>query len=410
MGEIHKYRAIIVRCLVFWAGLAVLVTAAVLPMALDYASPQAAQGQTVPMPPPSRPPPAEVTPTPEPPPTATPAPTPVVTPTTVPTQAPTSPPSPTPPSTSPPTRPPSPTPQPTAPPLLGITLSQQTTALASDGAPLTLVSGKTVAIATSGSGQAIQFPVRLAAGQRLGSFSDPQSGLQATFSPSGDQGTVIIPLTIQGLPARMRIEVGAGSVQGELVTTPVRRVLLEAGPVAIAAGPEPEAALEVVATLRQVPEAVAIEVRPVSVGGQIEAAGRSAAERAGLAIEAMAYSVEIRPGGGTTVSSGTLVFTVTRDWLAQWPENSLRVLRIDGQGRASFLSVDQSGATGADKVRLQAESPEGFSTFAVVAVKAKVKVEAGGGSGMIIAVAGVAVAVVVVGGFFLLRRGKRPAA
>jgi hypothetical protein len=281
-------------------------------------------------------------------------------------------------------------------------------ALASDGAPLILVSGRNVTFATAGGGQAVQFPVQVAAGQRLGTFSDPQSGLQATFSPSGESGTVIVPLRLPGILAQMRIEVGAGTVQGDQVTAPVRRVAIEAGPVAVGPAASQDATLEIIATLRQIPESPGIEARSISEVSHVQTAGQTAARRAGLAIRSVRYAAEVRTSATSLVASGTLTFTIPRAWLDQWPEGSVRVLRIDSQGEASFLGVTQSAAATPDRIRLHAESPKGFSTFALVAVEAGIAAEEnGGGSGMIIIIAVVAVAVIAVAsGVIFLRRGK----
>ena len=374
--------------------------------------PVAAGAQTVPIAPPPRPTP-DASPTPELPPTPTPIPTPVIIPTQAPTVPPTLPPSPTPPPTLPPTQPPTPTPQPTplpAVPLLGITIGPQASAQAADGSGLTVISGSAVAVTSApGGAQSLRLPIALNPGQRIASFTDPQSGLQATFAASGDSGAVVVPLTIEGVRARMRIEVGAITTQGTQVSVPVRRITLEAGPVAVASSSAPEAAFELSATLRQIPESVGLQIRSITLSEQLRSISQSAADRAGLAIESLAYPIEVRTTVSPLVAGGTLFLTVQSDWFAQWPENSLRLLRVDDQGRASLLGVALTDAGAPDKVRLQVESPEGFSTFAVVVVKPKVVVKGkGGGSGMgmilgVVAVGGVAV---LAAGLYFMRRSK----
>ena len=89
----------------------------------------------------------------------------------------------------------------------------------------------------------------------------------------------------------------------------------------------------------------------------------------GYLLESLAYILEVEPPEGY-VNEGEIFFTIPQSWADTYGSDHIRVLRRDSSGTITMLETEVVGETEVGLL-VRGYSPEGFSSFALVAVEEK---------------------------------------
>jgi len=255
-------------------------------------------------------------------------------------------------------------------------LSPATTVLTLDGRRVEVSGGPIVVKVDSTGRQTIDLPIALPTGAKLGVFQDSISGMEWRPGPlDGMTGTLILP--VAGAEASFVVFLEEVRGSGQRMEGVITKVELIMAPVS--KGPGwfiIDGEVSFTAELSQLPRVVSIavqridEANPELLSSLEETAGASQ-----IRVDEVAYAVRlgVQLNGDepdSMVRTVSINMTVASKWADRWPEGAVRIARIGDSGGAQILDTISTNTDALGKAGFLAVSPMGFSTFALVALKA----------------------------------------
>lgn len=286
----------------------------------------------------------------------------------------------------------------------GIDLSSTAVIRTIDGQELQLLDSALQVETDSSGRQTILLPVSLPSGAELDSFVDPASGIEWTTGPSGsNSGTLVLTLESENATLVLSVTNIEGGEQG--VIGKITSVELIIDPLSGGSGLPLDGLVMFSAELSQLPEEISIDIVEST---EPDSTTLALFEEAAVAFDSqladIAYvlSVEVALTGDQSsarVETVTVSMSVDESWAELWPQGSITVVRVSDEGKSTVLDTVRVGSTSEGRAKFVAISPEGFSTFALVAL---VGIPSGSDSGLSPTALGVAIAFAAVIGVTLI--------
>ena len=140
---------------------------------------------------------------------------------------------------------------------------------------------------------------------------------------------------------------------------------LAVGPVEVA---ESNGMVRLAAELRRLPTELALDIQSVALHGGLVSALGEAAREVNMGVATIAYGARIDVDLTSEVASAIIDMAVDETWAETWPADRVRIIRIDSGGRGSILETTPTGEQALGQSWFSADSPNGLSTFALVAL------------------------------------------
>ncbi|MBF8267711.1 MAG: hypothetical protein HW388_1219 [Dehalococcoidia bacterium] len=323
---------------------------------------------------------------------------------------------PIPPPKRPTPQPPTPTPLETAVPTSSLVSLDLTNLSLSPGTRVQTTTGDLIPLTNKGirieadpaGAQRVVFPFALTPGQEVLAFHDPESGIVWLPSSTGAEGdTLTIPLAGNQGDGGLTIGLGRLQSNGQEAWAPVLGAGLWVS--------SQSGAVQLLAELRSLPSNIALEIRGVAPDSGLVSALDEATSTLSMGIASIAYAVKIETNLDGKIASARVDMAVDEGWARAWPQDRIRIARISATGVGRILETAPGGEEAQGLARFRAESGEGFSTFALVALGELTHRESGSGLpwalGLSIGLGVVALVGLATGAFMLVasgRRGKNP--
>jgi len=254
-------------------------------------------------------------------------------------------------------------------------LGPATTVLTLDGRRVEVSEGPVVVRVDSRGRQSVELPIALPIGAELGEFQDPSSGIEWRPGPKGKMdGTLIFPVAGEEASFVLFLEEIHGT--GQSMEGAISRVELVMDPVSRGAGWFIDGEVGFTAELSRLPRVVSISVQKVD-GASSELLA-TLEEEAGVsqtlvAEVAFAVSLEVQltdTQAEVLIRIVSINMVVAETWARNWQAGAIRIARIGGSGQARFLDTISIETAVPGRAAFLAVSPDGFSTFALVALEA----------------------------------------
>lgn len=218
--------------------------------------------------------------------------------------------------------------------------------------------------------QRIIFPFALPPGQGVMAFQDPESGIGwLPGSKEGEGGTLTIPVAVGQVPGILTVRLGPLSGDGQQAEAPVLGVSLAVGPVELdEASLRGSASVRLLADLEKLPSELFLNVQGVTLDSGYMASINEAVEGLELGVADVAYATEVLFRPGDAVTSASIEMSAEKTWADAWPGDRIRFVRVDAKGESSILETTLANEDISGRAWFRGKSPEGFSTFALVAL------------------------------------------
>jgi PGF-pre-PGF domain-containing protein len=291
---------------------------------------------------------------------------------------------------------------------LPTTLSPSTEAEAkdSDGSPISITTGGTLSIHISEGEASITLPIALSEGQTLASFTDTEfrvefSENKLTISLKDSDGNEVI--RILGEIEEVKGEANSTKIVVKNVVLKLAEFSADFSPVDKEVG-EVSAYFEV--DLCSLPEDAFIEATIKEPRRDVYKAFELTASSIDATVADIAYILKVEKTSLENTNLGEAIITmkVGRAWVEKYGLDNINILRYNEEGECQILPTTFIGYEGGQAI-FQATSPDGLSTFGLVALVPLLKVPINW-----IPIIGGAVGGVIVIGllvyFFIIRRRR----
>jgi hypothetical protein len=253
--------------------------------------------------------------------------------------------------------------------MTNLSLSPSTTVQTTDGTIVPLT-GSVIRIETdtSGTSQAT-FPFVLTLNQGIRAFQDPGSGIAwLPASPGAEGGVLTVPLPIGQIPGIVTIRVGPLQGNDQHTTAPVLEIELAAGPVEVETVGLQGGTVGVLAALHQLPPHIAIDIQAAAFDSGTALVDSDGADLLLMGVAAIANAVQIETNLSEEIATASIEMAVDRAWAGAWPMESIRIVRVGAGDTGRVLETAFVAEDSLGRARFRADSLEGFSTFALVAL------------------------------------------
>ncbi len=257
--------------------------------------------------------------------------------------------------------------------LEGLQLSPNTTALTLDGRQAEISELPFTVRLDSLGRQVIEMPVSLPSGAELGELLDPISGIEWRPGPPGSKsGSLFLPVTGKGGSLVLFLVEVQGIAQNIVGVISHVTLIVDSGTTSIELPLDGEA--KILAELDHLPKVVAVNIRAIKASSPnllalLEVAAgalqyRVAEVAYGLELEVKVDGAEAR----SLVGPATIIMSVASNWAEGWPDDAVRIARVSDSRQVAILDTIAIGSQAPGKASFQAASPEGFSTFVLIAL------------------------------------------
>ncbi len=226
------------------------------------------------------------------------------------------------------------------------------------------------AIRIEGSGlepQRVVLPLVLLAGQQVTAFNDRESGI--SWRPFADStgGLLTLPLRGGGSKGRLSLQLGPLEGDGRDARATVRdvEVVVDFSDVETTGS---SGGVAFSAALRHVPSVMDITVTGRSADSSLMLVLERAASQLGADRVEVGLAVELKTSFAPSVLTAEIVLAIDAGWVDRWQAGRVRIARVGDDQAASILETVSAADGPSGQVRFQAESEEGLSTFALVAL------------------------------------------
>ena len=228
--------------------------------------------------------------------------------------------------------------------------------------------GSVILIENDSSGdRRVVLPFALTPGQEMLPFHDPESDITWLPSPTKAEGHALtIPLAGGRIPGTLTIRLDTLQGDGHKATATVLGATLDAGPVEMATLGE-TGAIRLSAELHRLPSEVALVVQGAARDAGLISALNGAVGVLNMGVAAVAYAARIETNLSNEIASASIEMAVEEEWAAAWTRDSIRIVRLSADGQGNILETTFVGKNVPGQARFEAQSPEGFSTFALIA-------------------------------------------
>lgn len=271
------------------------------------------------------------------------------------------------------------------------------------GAPVPRTGDRLRIEGNEATGQRAVLPLQLTGSQGLAPFQDPESGVR--WRPEAQGGLLVISPPSTSAPASVALRLGPFARDGQEAAAPILASEFSLGPVETAGGVV-HGAVRVAGSFRDPRAGFRLEIQPVPIQGVRSALDR-AATGLGLRLVDIAFMVHVEAGNAVQIISSTVEISAEDRWVDIWSPENIRIMRVTEAGEGRFLETAfRRERTGS--FLFSATSPQGFSSFALVAVGpdalgAAVIPSRNGVPWLGIIFGGVALGTLGIGGLLLLR-------
>ena len=257
--------------------------------------------------------------------------------------------------------------------ILGLGLA--TTVLTLDGRRVEVSGGPAFVKVDAMGRQSVELPIALPIGAELGEFQDPSSGIEWRPGPKGKMdGALIFALAGEEASFVLFLEEVHGT--GQSMEGIISRVELVMGPVSRGLGWFIDGEVGFTAELSRLPRAVSISLQEIDrASSELLASLEEEASVSQTLVAEVAYAVSLEvlltdTQAETLIRTVSINMMVAETWVGNWPEGAVRIARIGGNGQAQFLDTISIETAVPGRAAFLAVSPDGFSTFALVALEA----------------------------------------
>lgn len=278
-----------------------------------------------------------------------------------------------------PTRTAVPTQEPTALDLTNLQLGPGAAAISLQGTDVPLT-GDPIRVETDAQGkQRVMLPLDPSVLRYPMSLVDPGSGVSWRYLGPGATarlplggGILTIPLVGARVRGTLSVETGPLVRDGQDTDTyaTVVGVVLEANTKEMEGTNIGELGVRLSMGLEKIPDSLAMDIRDVAPNPRVVASISRAAEVSELGVASVAYAVEVDLQLEAGITSPTIELVAAEQWADTWPSDRIGIARVSAEGVGSLLETTLLDGESGTGVRFMAASPEGYSTFALVALGA----------------------------------------
>lgn len=249
------------------------------------------------------------------------------------------------------------------------------TVLTLDGRRVEVSGGPIVVKVDSAGRQTIELPIALPPGAELSEFQDSSSGMEWRPSPPGGMSGILI-LPVVGEEASFVVFLEEVRGTGQRMQGAISRVELIMDPVSKGPGWVIDGEVSFTAELGRLPRVVSITVQGVDeANSELLSSLEETAGDSQIRVDEVAYAVRLEvhlnsDEPHSLVRTVSINMTVASRWVDRRPEGVVRIARISDSGQAQLLDTISTGTDALGRAGFLAVSPMGFSTFALVALKA----------------------------------------
>jgi hypothetical protein len=223
--------------------------------------------------------------------------------------------------------------------------------------------------------QSVELPIALPIGAELGEFQDPSSGIEWRPGPKGKMDGALI-FAVAGEEASFVLFLEEVHGTGQSMEGIISRVELVMGPVSRGLGWFIDGEVGFTAELSRLPRAVSISLQEIDrASSELLASLEEEASVSQTLVAEVAYAVSLEvlltdTQAETLIRTVSINMMVAETWVGNWPEGAVRIARIGGNGQGQFLDTISIETAVPGRAAFLAVSPDGFSTFALVALEA----------------------------------------
>jgi hypothetical protein len=197
----------------------------------------------------------------------------------------------------------------------------------------------------------------------------PESGIDwRATPPPGEGGVLTITLAAGKVPGALRIELGPLQINGQEAIAAVLGIELDVGPLEVERTGFQPGIVRLIAELDRLPPRILIDVQDVLYDSGMIAAVNEAANMVDMGVVAVAHAAKIDTNLAAEIASATIEMAVDKGWAKAWPSGRVLVARLGQDGNGHVLKTTPLPEDASRLSQFRAESPEGFSTFILVAL------------------------------------------